>query len=380
MDKRLTYRYYEDIDSDKRILLQAIGCFRRCGQYIYEYTYRHIERTALMHLTDVTFFLICNADHSLNLMAFQDLTLNPEVFEIENYHGPWEMEIRTIEHLLDGGEFVVLQTNVVKLPFHNDYLGPESEKFLTPLHHSLLLVGHDTENFYYADAPWELNTNHVSLDTNETVGVFSKNKMRDVVDNMLSFMVMKVRNHGYFDEDMWFKNALQASVDNYSKHFSGIASLGDNLFSKTWIKHYHENNVVPKNGDTWNYYSGRDACVEFTELICDKEVSLDKLFDPCPDNLVFWYSIIFGSIAGKRLVLLRALEEYSQSKAGMYDKAFASVLNESLKTWQILFARVRKKAIARDYTIDTMLKDRFTTVITVEDALMNEMSNYLSKL
>ena len=73
------------------------------------------------------------------------------------------------------------------------------------------------------------------------------------------------------------------------------------------------------------------------------------------------------------------MEEYSILYNKRFDESFMNALTESLKTWQIIFAIMRKKVMTQEYAIDVMLKNRVSILLEVEDNLINEMVNYLAK-
>jgi hypothetical protein len=375
MDKRFTYRYFDGLTDDTKRLLQSVNCLVRSGYELYRFSYdRDISHPAITFLTDITPYVVCpfpDADH-IKLIAFQDLTLNTELYKTTVFSGTWKSQIRKLENLLNEGQIVLLEAEIFDLPFHVEYRG---EAFFS--HHRFPIVGHDNQNFYYVEPPWELNDNYAPLADNNTIGIISKDEMRGIVNDRLHFIRVQIKNNGYYDERNWFKLMLQRSVDSYTYTYSDINELGHNPFSKQWIKNYHHDNILT-SGKPGMYYIGKNAIAQLTRLICELEVPLNKIFQPSPDkNLLFWYTLVVGRVLGKRFTLSKAMAEYTALTDEVFDSAFIQAVDASVQTWNITIAIMIKKIITKDFSIDSMLKKRVLTLSEIERELIVQIARYL---
>lgn len=374
LDRRLSYRYFENFNSDINNLLQSVNCLVRWGYVLYGFLFNeHPSYPAIGFLTDITPYVITTREDSIKLITFRDLTLNTELYKTEVYNGEWDKGILELESLLNAGEIIFLQAEVYKLPFHIEYSG---EAFFS--HHRFPVIGHDSEYFYYVEPPWELNDKYVPHQDNDTVGMIKKNELRDILGSQLYFIRTIVKNNGKYDERKWFRNMLERTVGTYEYKFNTIKEIGHNHFTKDFIIDFHEKRVLC-DGEEWSYDFGKSAIEKLIEIICVKKTPLNNLFNPCPkENLLFWYKIIMGRILGKRFVLSNAMKEYSKLTNTTIPDKFSSAIDSSIKTWEIIIAIIMKKVMTKNYQIDSMLEKRILSLREIEKNLIYEISNFLA--
>ncbi|MCP4745637.1 MAG: hypothetical protein GY874_05770 [Desulfobacteraceae bacterium] len=373
MDNRLKHFYYEKCDGEYKNFLNSISCLHRSGLEICGYQHVKIDTPFLLNIADINFFLGCNSDGTINTIGLLDAALNSQVFNPIIYKEKNHTNFEYIANLLDSGEMIVLETDQFRLPFLIFFTGKKEFSFS---HHALLVVGHDSDNFFFVEPPWHVNEKFIPHPKNKGIGIVPKKLIKELAGEEIVYYLIKSKNNGNFDA----KNHLQITINdctqNYYHSYKKGELIGNNEFTIKLIEKFLATRMENLKDNADALFTGKDAVQKLTEIICDLEIPLNELFYPHPDkNREALFDLWVGGIVGKRYLLANALEEYSMIYNINFKPDLFNSLEENLSTWRIILAVVRKNLMTKTYKIESSLKYWFGKLKATEDNLIKQLSN-----
>lgn len=346
MNNNLSLRYFYQEDGELDPFTKLVDCFSAHLYFILKNKIAGIQNPYEVFLKDISFYLTLNDRGAIYDIDFLDNSINEDVFRLEYHKGKGEGAFSGCRELLLKGEPVIIYTDTRKVPFFNDNQGEGTEPTDAgvQLGHVFLGVGHEGDNLYYVEAPWNINFNRfIPYEGNRSVGVIPKEELNDAFESFLTYTTVEINERNLTNKAGRIKAVMKNSVDNYLK------------------KSHRMNNLT--------YFYGSEAIDKIIE-VCEKEIMyLDMQAYSCSLNLFSLLDWRFFNISRRRILLLEALK----NNRDLFDSSKANntidVLNIDIKAWKRVLTTIRKMNIRKRYLLDSSLMDCLIEVKRIESSL-----------
>ena len=234
MKDYLSMHYYYNDDGTADEIVDSLGdCLVQSAYVILKNKYNMRNDYYKAFLNETTVRLSLYNDNSIACFATIENNFNKMLFSMKEYEEN-ENTVNKVSEILNSGEIPVIKTIVERLPYSSFY--NEAYKLnQIRTHHVFLIVGEDTDNFFFIDNPSVISYGRFeAFSGNKEVGVLPKNILYNATKDVSSIFVF---NFNMDTIDKYINNPLFAfanSRNNYLKesetednllHFFGKQAL-----------------------------------------------------------------------------------------------------------------------------------------------------------
>jgi hypothetical protein len=363
----LYYRFQEGDD-----LVSELTCFQACLYYLLKTERNHGNQDIFeIFLRDINFGVEETSAGTIHDFCFLDRTIHEYGFQKHYVLGKGTQVLSEVEELLDRGKAVIIQTYIHRVPFFKDFFGFEydlDEEYYQnnyQLHHTFLVVGHDRDNLYYVEAPYNRNPDrYISHEANPTIGVILKQEMYPAFDAFFNYTYLDIDEEKMANMFEVVAKVIRQSIENYNPLLQTLKNTTPNNTS---------NNI--------NYYFGREAITRtIAHLTGDSFDFLQKIpqYGITLGDLLIWK---LQDINNRRRLLGKALIKYRDSFECGDAEGIIQLLAKLSQAWQISIANFIKMRYKKKYVMDDGFRQVLLGIPGLEEELVNQLQSlgWLSK-
>lgn len=317
MKDYLSMHYYYNDDGTADEIVDSLGdCLVQSAYVILKNKYNMRNDYYKAFLNETTVRLSLYNDNSIACFATIENNFNKMLFSMKEYEEN-ENTVNKVSEILNSGEIPVIKTIVERLPYSSFY--NEAYKLnQIRTHHVFLIVGEDTDNFFFIDNPSVISYGRFeAFSGNKEVGVLPKNILYNATKDVSSIFVF---NFNMDTIDKYINNPLFAfanSRNNYLKE----SETEDNLL----------------------HFFGKQALLKLKELFEMECIDLESVAPSKDRSMIVYLNWKIWNIKGRRKLLRYYLNE-NKSNVGEKGMKMIRVLDNSITHWLLLY-----RVIYRDY-------------------------------
>ena len=355
----LYYRFQEGDD-----LVSDLTCFQACLYYLLKTEGKERNQDIFeIFLRDINFGVEETGAGTIHDFYFLDRSIHEYGFERHYVLGKGTRVLSEVEALLDRGKAVIMQTYIHRVPFFKDFFGFDyalDEDYYRNnyhLHHTFLVVGHDAENLFYVEAPYNRNPErYIPHEANPTIGVIHKQELVPAFEAFLNYTYADIDAEKMANMFEVLATVIVQSIQNYRLSGSTYNNNKQNQTSNSVIQYYGREAIAR----TINHLTSEHF--DFLQKIPQYGITLG--------DLLIWK---LQDINNRRRLLAKAFAKYRQSFDGGDTERVIELLAGITRSWQISIANFIKMRVKKKYVMDDSFREVLSGIPGLEDELIHQL-------
>lgn len=344
----LSMHYYYNDDGTADEIVDSLGdCIVQSAYVILKNKYNFRNDYYKAFLNEITVKLSLYNDNSIACFETIENNFNKNLFSLKEYEEN-ENTVNKVSEILNSGEIPIIKTIVERLPYSSFF--DETYKLnQIRTHHVFLIVGEDTDNFFYIDNPSVISFGRFNaFSGNKEVGVLPKNILYNVTKDISSIFVV----------DFNFN-----TIDKY---------INDPLYAFLNSKNNYILKSEIEDGET--YFFGRQALLKLKELLEMECINLESVAPSYDRSMVKYLNWKIWNIKGRRKLLWYYLKE-NNSNVDETGTKLINALDNSVTNWLLLYRVLYRDYLKGNLILGNQYINLLKNIIACEDEIYGILSS-----